>query len=252
MNKDAIGILDMGVESFNILESLLRNFKHERFIYMNDLKHQPYWERTEQEVLDLIKANVERLMQENIKLLIVVSDVIIEYASEYFEKLTIPTINLVQSLIDYVNINYEQKNMILLAKSEIIDANLYQRNFKYNRLYNIASDDLENLIHQKMIKTSKSFSTVKETFKSISKKEFSIIITSSPFITNLKTEFTEYLKFGELTDVGEILSIKMKEDFSFFCEKGKKELIVLINTSKKIFKERTYWSDLKYKVEFYE
>ena len=246
MIKDAIGILDMGIESFNILSTLSQEFKYERFVYINDLKNYPYEGKKEEDILAYVKANVEVLLKEGIKLLIVSSDTIIEYCSDYLSSLKIPTLQLVSTLIDYVNQNYEQKNIVLLAKNAIIEANLYQKNFKYNHLYNIACDDLENIINSKLIKTSKSFSKTKETFKSVIKRDVNIVVTSSPYLLNLKTEILEYLKIDEITDLGEIFAQKIREQKLPLYDKGKGKITIISNIEKKEFKIRTYWSKLKY------
>lgn len=249
MVKEAIGIIDAGFEGLNILFTLSKNLKHERFIYMNDIKNYPYINLSEEEVLDIIKKNIDLLIDRGIKLLIVASDTIVEYASEYLTTLSVPVLNIVNTLIDYVNVNYEQKNMVLFAKSEIIEANIYQKFFKYNRLYNIPSNDLEEIINQKMVKTSESFSQTLETFKALLRKDIDVIITSSPYLINLKTEITEYLTVNEITDVGEIFANKIKDEFYNLNEKGRSSRLVISNIPKKEFMKHAYWVKEKYQYE---
>lgn len=247
MIKDAIGILDSGVEGFNVLKTLSDKFKHERFVYINDLKNYPYFNMTEVEALELIKANVERLRQENIKLLIVTSDVIVDLAKEYLESLDIPVFDVVSLLIDFINDNYEQKNIALFARAEILEANLYQRNFKYNRLYNIASDELEELIKSNGLKTSQSFIKTKETFRMLKGKGLDVIIASSPYLILLKTEIEEFLSVNEITNFGEIVASKINTEFMDLSVKGKCNITVYGNVEKKKFKNMVAWSNLKYK-----
>ena len=145
MNKRPIGIIDINVDGLYILNSLAKEFKNEDFIYINDIKNFPYEGREQEEIVKLVTENVEKLLKQNIKMLVVISDTIIEYCFDYLQTLNIPVINIVQSIINYVNKNHEQKNLVLLAKSYILKANLYQKNFNYNHMYNIASDELENI-----------------------------------------------------------------------------------------------------------
>lgn len=249
MMKEAIGILDMGTEAFSILDPLMKEFRHERFVYFSDLFHLPYSARTDQDVTEIVRNNTGRLLEENLKLLIVASDVISEKMGSYFASLPVPVLNIVDVLMEYVTENYEQKNLVLLAKNSILEANIYQKNFKYNRLYNIASDELEAMINAKMIKTAKSFYTTREIMKSTIKKDIDLIITSSPFLITLKTEMAEYLKFGEITDVGKIFVQKIRDEVFDLSEKGTGELLVLSNVPKKQFKNLVYWSDLPYKYQ---
>ena len=247
MIKDAIGILDSGVEGFNILKNLTKNFKHENFIYINDLKHFPYFNLTETEALDLIKDNVSRLINQNIKLLVVASDIIMDLAKDYFDTLNIPVLDIISLYIDYINENYEQKNIALFARTEILEANLYQKNFKYNRLYNIPSNELEELIVNKSLKTSQSFIKTKETFKQLKGKGFDVIIASSPYLILLKTEIEEFLSFDEITDFGQIVENKIHNEFIDLNIKGTGEVIVYGNVERSKFKHMTSWSEIKYK-----
>ncbi|HBP25805.1 MAG TPA: hypothetical protein DD618_02505 [Acholeplasmatales bacterium] len=249
MIKDAIGILDMGMESFNILPILAKKFKHERFVYANDLPNQPYDGKTEPEILELVKANVEKLRRENLKLLVVSSDVIIEHAIDYLRTLSIPVIDLVSTLINYVNVKYEQKNIVLLAKNSILEANLYQKNFKYNHLYCCASDELESIIRNRMTKTTKSFYTAKEILLPAIKKDVDVIITSTPNLTLMKIEMGEYLKGSEITNVGEILAERMTEAEIKFNDKGRGKIQVLTDTNKKTFRTYLYGEKFPYRIK---
>ncbi|MGI6677199.1 MAG: hypothetical protein ACOX5N_07105 [Bacilli bacterium] len=67
-----------------------------------------------------------------------------------------------------------------MARKETIEANLYQKRFNYNHLYNIPSDELERIIEEKQTKTARSFTAVKEAFRPVMKKEVDLIVTGSP------------------------------------------------------------------------
>jgi len=247
MFKDAIGILDCGVEGFNILEVLTQRFKHENFVYVGDVKNNPYYNLSSDNVKELIRKNLEILKNENVKLIIVTSDVICDLGKEELEKLNIPVFDIVSILTDYVNDNYEQKNIALFAKEKVIDANLYQKNFKYNRLFNIISDEVEEVIFTKNLKTSQSFFKTKEAFKQLLLKNVDVIVTSSPCLIYLKTEIGEYVKFEEITNFGEIVANKINNEFIKLNQKSRGKVLVYNNIEKKKFQEMTYYTNIKYK-----
>lgn len=250
MVKDAIGIIDLGLEGFSVAKTFAQLFKREHIIYQNDLRHNSYLNITENEVQEIVKSGIQNLLANNIKLLVVASDLIVDLVPRALEGLSIPVVNLVQVLIDYLNSRYEQKNIVLLAKNEILQANLYQKNIKYNRLYNIPCNELEAVIDDRMIKTSRSFYTIREHFKSLLKKEIDVIVTSSPYLINLRTEMAEYVKFEEITDVGMILAEKIKnENLISFNEKGKGRFTVRSHLPKKEFAKRIYWAECKYRYQ---
>ena len=247
MNKRPIGIIDINVDGLYILNSLTKEFKNEDFIYINDIKNYPYEGREQEEIVKFVTENVEKLLEQNIKMLVVISDTIIEYCLDYLQTLNIPVINIVQSIINYVNKNYEQKNLALLAKSYILKANLYQKNFNYNHMYNIASEELENMIIENKMKTSKSFKASFETFKNSPKKEYNLLIITAPWLELLKIEILEYLEVDEFIKLGIVLSEDMKKANSECYNRGKGKITILSKIDKKEFADLTKWFNLKYK-----
>ena len=247
MIKKPIGIIDSGVIGFNILEDLSRKFKNEKLIYINDLKNSKYYNMPEDTARELIINNIKKLFLADIKLLIVASDVVYEIAEDYLNSLKIPVFDIVNILIDYTQEKFEQKNIILAAKTEILEANIYQKNFKYNRLYNIPSEELEKLILDNKLKTSESFSKTKEIFKPLINRNLDVIVASSPFLIKLETELREILEFDEITNFGELVIRKIIANFFSLNLKGRGSIVVMSNVSKQKFKDYTKWQELKYK-----
>lgn len=246
MVKKLVGILDCGFEGITVLEKLSQNVNGVSFIYLNDYLNYPYEGKPVIDITSYIQKNIDKLLSMNVDAIIVVSDVIVEYASDLLSTIKVPLITSVKAITNYVYEKYEQKNMALFAREDILESNMYQKNFKYNRLYNIPSDEIENLINQNEVKTSKSFAAVNEASKLIPKKEVDVIIPSSPFLIKLKTEFNEYLKFSELIDVGNIISSKLIELLNYDNDK-KSNIIVMCKLKKQEFKQKTKWLNLKYK-----
>ena len=236
MIKTPIGILDMGIDNLSILNYLSQVFKNEHFIYINDLENPDYEALTEDNIEVRVRKNVEELLARNVKLIVVVSNTIVEYCREYFDKIDIPVINIVDSIIDYVNENYEHKNMAFIATLNIINANLYQKFFKYNHLYNLVSDDIEKFLHNHKVKTSESFDLTRDLLRSVLKKDINIIIPSSFNMMLLKTEMAEYLPTAILINLFNIIEDKIKAallTIENFCKKGRGSVEIIININKK-------------------
>ncbi|MGD9605236.1 MAG: hypothetical protein AB7V00_03640 [Bacilli bacterium] len=247
MIKEAIGLLDIGMESFPVLYFLSKTFKHERFIYVNDLDNMPYEGQKPEVILGFVQKNMKRMLEQPIKLLIVGSDVIWEYAQDYLKSLEIPVINIVDSLIDHVNEHYEQKNIVLLAKNAVLEANIYQKNIKYNHLYSLPSDELEAVVLNHITKTSKSFYTAKETLLPAIRKEIDVVLTSTPLLMLVRTEMEEYLRGAEITDLVVIWEEKIKNSGCNLDEKGRGRVEVLGTTTKKHFKNSIIGPNLTFK-----
>lgn len=247
MKKLPIGILDMGIEGISVLKEFSNKFKYEDIIYINDFRNYPYEGRTEEDINTLVKAKVELLLKYNIKLLVVVSDCIIEYCTTYLNSLPIPVVNIVNSLIEFTNDNFELKNMVLLAKQSILEANMYQKNFKYNHLYNISADGLVEVMDKNEIKTSESFYQANIALSKIARRDLDVLICSSPYLTCLKTEFLEFAKIPSIINVGEVLAEKTWKLGKEFYQKGKGKRYIVSYLDKKTFQKMISWLDITYK-----
>lgn len=249
--KGTIAVLDVGLGGINVFSTLAKTFPRERFLYQNNLKYHPYSERSEAEIKELVDADIDGVMRENPAVLIIVSDTVIEYGAEKLKMLDIPVIKIDDALVEYANRNYEQKNIVLLARKETIEANLYQKRFNYNHLYNIPSDELERIIEEKQTKTARSFTAVKEAFRPVMKKEVDLIVTGSPCLIDLQTEIREYIKYQMITDVGMIIANKLT---ALLPEEGKRrrgERIVKTSVPARVFREKGCRVDFKYKIKEY-
>ena len=247
MNKMPIGIIDVSVDGLYILNPLTKDFKNEDFIYINDIKNFPYEGKDVDVINKYVKANIDRLINLNVKMLIVISDTIVEYCNEYLQTLKIPVINIVQSIIKYTNENYEQKNIVFCAKSYILKANLYQKFINYNHLYNVSSDELESIIIENKLKTSKAFSVSESTFKVVSKKDCDVLVITSPWIELLKIEISEFLDVDEMIKLGEVVANEIRKLNLGTNSRGKGKITIVSNIDKKEFKSMTKWFNLKYK-----
>lgn len=247
MIKRPIGILDMGIEGFIILQSLRREFSYEDFIYLNDYNNFPYERNEEEIILNFVKEQVNFLLSKNIKALIVVSDSIIEYCEEYLNTLDIIIINPVQAIIKEVSTNYEKKNMALIAKKTILEAKMYQRYFVYNHLYNLPGDILNEILDKGDIKTANSFAATKEVLNPVLKRDLDIIIISSPYYQLLKTEIYEYLDFIKILSVDELIIKALLQSKMKFEKDKKGKTIVYSSYEEKVFRYINRWIISEYK-----
>lgn len=208
--KPPIGILDMGIDNISILNILQNAFQCEHFIYVNDQECPEYEGLANEVILERVKKNVSLLLSLNVKLIVVVSNTILEYCYDYFNEIDVPVINIMDIITAYVNDKYEHKNMALLANENITNANIYQKRLRYNHLYNLISNKLDAIIVSNKLKTQVSFDNTKEVFKVVFKKDVDIIIPTTFNLLLLYTEIKEYMKDAELLPLGDIIIEKIK------------------------------------------
>jgi glutamate racemase len=67
----AIGIFDSGLGGLTVYEALRKTLPHEDFIYLGDTARLPYGSKSRETVVRYAKQNAQRLIREDIKLLVV-------------------------------------------------------------------------------------------------------------------------------------------------------------------------------------
>lgn len=233
MEKNPIGILDMNINNISILNKLAEDYKYENFIYIADKEFNDYEVLPEDKIKARVKANIDYLIESKVKLIVVLSNTIVEYCKDMFDEIAVPVINIVDTIVNFINSNYEHKNMLLLASDNIIKANIYQKNFRYNHLYNISCNSMDEVVLDGKLKTNKSFNVTKEALKTVTKKDVDIIIPTHINLLMLKTEVFEFIKDAEILYINELLSEKIKAallTIENIYTKGKGLIEVNINT----------------------
>lgn len=66
-----IGIFDSGMGGVSTLRALVKTLPHENFLYLGDSIHAPYGSRTEEEIRSLTLQNVDRLIEQGCKAVVV-------------------------------------------------------------------------------------------------------------------------------------------------------------------------------------
>ena len=218
--KKPIVVLDLGTNALVVLNALKEAMPYENIIHINDLERSTYELEDKDMILDIdgIVASIKRLLARALKydpkLIVVASDGIIEYGKELLEELKLPYVLITDVIIEEINKNYEFKNMAFFATQGIIEANLYQKNFHYTRLYNLNADNIIDAIRNYKMKTSDSFNQMKIALFPLYQKDVDVIIPSIPNILLFKTEIFEYILEENPTlvvlDVDKLIASKAK------------------------------------------
>lgn len=246
MTKQPIGVLDGGFEGILIFNKLVKDYPHETFIYTNDSDNYPYEGQDEKDIINSLKKTTKILTDYNVSMIIVVNNSIIEYGEEFLSKLEVPVYKFSDFIIDYVNANYEHKNMAILAKQYIIKANIYQKNIHYNHLYSMTSDELDEIVNNKQIRTAKSFAAMRNAVSQIKGKEYSVLVVTDSYLNEFRIEFNEYVDCKDIINVSDIVSNAMKDKFNNEIKSFKKSFIVS-KLEKKDFYEKAYLLNCKCK-----
>ncbi len=71
MDNRPIGVYDSGFGGLSVWRELCRLLPHESIVYLGDGKNCPYGGRSREEITDFAKASVERLVKEDVKMVVV-------------------------------------------------------------------------------------------------------------------------------------------------------------------------------------
>ena len=252
MEKKPIVILDEGFQGINIFKGLSEIYKNEDFVYVNDYLNYPYEGKEEEVINKYVKEKIEFIKMLNVKALIIVNSAIIEYCDNYLQNLKLPLVRIDEAIISYIASEYEQKNIALVAPESIIKANIYQKNFKYNHLYAIFSDELEKVVMDKKVKTALSFSKMREAVKFILNKEVDIFLMVDSIIENLYTEIHEYINTGKMSSMTEVIDLSLKHKNICNNTKGRGKRYIYSDLEKKEFMEKAYFFNMKCDYELIE
>ena len=234
-SRNMIGILDGGIEGYQLFEKIVDKFPNQSFVYINDLLHYPYGDDNDENAF-YINSMVNQLLNYGCNLIICVNAYLsIKFRDVFLEMKDLKIIHLSDLIIDFVNRNYSKKELVLLGKSTVLKENYFQKRLNYNHLYNLASDELENIIINKQTKTSLSFNKTKETFKIINGRTIDLLIYFDSYLDELYLEFKEYIKqIPKINLLQVIYDELVAHDILFMVDK-KQKVIIASSVTKKEF-----------------
>lgn len=203
--KKNIGVLDLNIDNIYFLNKLRERFINDDIYYINDLSIEDIDSMEIEEINKKVNDLITYLISKNIDILVIISDNIVEYCEELLNSLSVPVIQIVNETLNYVNENYEYKNIGFLSTTSMIKANIYQKNLRYNHLYNMTGDNLQDLIRNHLVKTTESFQEVKNIIAPVFKKDLDIVLPSLINYLMVTTEINEFLREVEVIKIDEIL-----------------------------------------------
>lgn len=130
MDNRPIGVFDSGIGGVMVLKELKKKMPNERYIYLADTLNFPYGEKRKEEIIGYTKNNINTLLKENVKLVIIACGTATSQALEIVKnEFNIPIIGIIEPTIDYIeNLNIEKIGVI--ATSGTIRSGAWEYNIK--------------------------------------------------------------------------------------------------------------------------
>ena len=98
-SRAPIGFLDSGVGGVSVLNAARKALPHEDFILYGDSGNAPYGTKPEEQVIDLVRAAAQKLLEKNIKALVIACNTATGIAGDTLKKeLSIPVVGILPAV----------------------------------------------------------------------------------------------------------------------------------------------------------
>ena len=134
-NQNPIGLFDSGIGGTSIWKEINQLLPQENTIYLADSKNAPYGKRTKEEIIQLCFKNIDFLISQNCKLIVVAcntatTNAIVEIRAKY----KIPIIGIEPAIKTAAN-KTETQNIGILATKGTLNSELFNRQVEtYNNI----------------------------------------------------------------------------------------------------------------------
>lgn len=146
-----IGIIDSGLGGITVLDSFLKTYPNNDYIFVSDSKNFPYGNKSKEELLRLSTRIVEFLISNDVDTIIIacntLSSLVLEDLKQLYSNITIE--GVIQPTIDKV-LEYNNKNVLVLATYNTVNSLIYKNKIEEqssNKVFQIGTD-LATLIEE--------------------------------------------------------------------------------------------------------
>jgi len=134
--SSAIGIFDSGVGGLTVMQELIQILPYERLIYFGDTGRIPYGNKSSQTIVQYSIENTIRLLEKNIKLLVIACNTASAFALDKLRQLfRLPIVGVIEGGAKKAVIATRNKRIAVLGTRGTIESGAYQ-----SAIYQLASD----------------------------------------------------------------------------------------------------------------
>ena len=132
MDKRPIGIFDSGIVGLTVLKKLEEALPNEQFIYLGDTLNFPYGEKSKGEIINYSKTNIEYLLSQKVKMIIIACGTATSQALEEMRSIfDIPIIGIIEPTAKYVK-EMGYKKIGVIATTGTIRSGAWEKELKKN------------------------------------------------------------------------------------------------------------------------
>ena len=249
MDDKPIGMFDSGVGGLTVYKEIKKIMPNEKIIYLGDTKNFPYGSKSKQSIIDLSKKNIDFLLEQNVKVIVIACGTATSQALEEVQNIyKVPIIGIIQPTIEYIKRKENIKNIGVIATRGTIRSNSWETNLKSQisdiKVYNKECPLLAPMAEEGWIDNEIAKLTIQEYIKDFPKLDALILgCTHYPLFKKI---IEEQMPNTEIINTGEKLAshIKTMIESSTNKEKAQDEIYLtdtecnFINVSYKLLNEK--------------
>ncbi len=130
MDSRAIGIFDSGCGGLTVLTKLKQILPNENFVYLGDTLNFPYGSKTKEEIIQCSIKNVEFLISQNVKIIIIACGTATSQSLDILkEKYDIPIIGIIEPTVSYIK-ELDLKEIGVIATEGTIRSGAWEKEIK--------------------------------------------------------------------------------------------------------------------------
>ena len=212
MDARPIGVFDSGIGGISVLRNMMRLLPNERFIYFGDNKNAPYGTKTEEEILELSKRDVQLLLDKSAKAVVIACNTATSSAAEYLRQtLSVPIIGMEPALKPASFMRKDGKIGVLATPATLSQKkfqNLMERYGKH--ALPISCAGLMEFAERGEIEGERLEAFIGELFRPYSHISFDALVLGCTHYVFLKRAIAQVLKNANLVDGNEGTARQLK------------------------------------------
>ena len=208
MKNSYIAVFDSGVGGLHILETLVKDFASENFIYLADEEFFPYGVKTKEELENRMTLITKKLDSMNVKVIIIACNTASANSHHCHKFINTKIIEIISATANYAKLVTNNNKVGVWATDATIKSNKYQEALSdIEMCYPVKASDLVVLIEKNLINDTKS---LVNTYLNEIKDADTLILgcTHFPLVSDVIREFNKEL---QLVCSNEPVSIALKD-----------------------------------------
>lgn len=231
-----IGVMDSGVGGISVLKKAVKAFPNENFVYFGDSKNAPYGTKTSEELEMLARGDIEFLIQNDCKAIIVACNTIsMSILDKIKGEYNIPIVGIRPEIILADEIRETKRKKILVmttkktAQSEMLKNSIKEIDDKNIEV--LACNGLVDIIEKGKTKGKEIEEYFDKLFETMNRDDYEVIslgCTHYPFVKEtIKKYFDKDIKFIDGSDrtIKTIKDVLLEKELLNMGEKSGKVLI---------------------------